>query len=160
MSQIKSSFSPSFCDQDPYLDPFRSQIESLWNHTHHVEDMLTNHGGTTLEAFSAGHEHYGLHKTADGWIIREWAPMATAIFLVGDFNNWQPSDAYALQRMGDQGDWELQLPSDALQHGQHFKYQMHWHGGSGDRIPAYARRVVQDPESLVFSAQVWSPEQP
>lgn len=160
MSQIKNSFSPSFCDQDPYLDPFRPQLESLWNHTHQVEETLTNHGSTTLEAFAAGHEYYGLHKTGKGWVIREWAPMATAIFLVGDFNNWQPSNDYALQKLGKEGDWELQLPSDALQHGQHFKYEMHWNGGSGDRIPAYARRVVQDPETLVFSAQVWHPEQP
>ena len=30
----------------------------------------------------------------------------------------------------------------------------------GDRIPAYARRVVQDPESLIFNAQVWRPGSP
>ena len=30
----------------------------------------------------------------------------------------------------------------------------------GDRIPAYARRVVQDTESLIFNAQVWRPESP
>ncbi len=158
MSQIENSFSPSFCDQDPYLVPFRSHIESLWNHTRHVEDQLTNHGSTTLNAFASAHEHYGLHKKADGWIIREWAPMAKAIFLIGDFNDWQPSDTYALKRMNNHGDWELQLAADALKHGQHYKFQIHWEGGSGDRIPAYTRRVVQDPETLLFSAQVWEPE--
>jgi 1,4-alpha-glucan branching enzyme len=30
----------------------------------------------------------------------------------------------------------------------------------GDRIPAYARRVIQDPESLIFNAQVWRPDSP
>src|SRR4030066_1438923 len=32
-------------------------------------------------------------------------------------------------------------------------------GGEGDRIPAYARRVVQDPKTLIFNAQVWLPPQ-
>ena len=35
-----------------------------------------------------------------------------------------------------------------------------WPGGSGERIPAWTRRVVQDPVSLIFSAQVWEPANP
>ena len=35
-----------------------------------------------------------------------------------------------------------------------------WSGGAGDRIPAYARRVVQDKITGLFSAMVWSPETP
>jgi 1,4-alpha-glucan branching enzyme len=37
---------------------------------------------------------------------------------------------------------------------------MQWPGGSGDRIPAWARRVVQDPVTHIFNAQVWHPERP
>ena len=32
-----------------------------------------------------------------------------------------------------------------------------WPGGGGDRIPAYADRVVQDENTKIFSAQVWAP---
>ena len=39
-------------------------------------------------------------------------------------------------------------------------FRMHWPGGEGDRIPAYARRVVQDPNTLIFNAQVWAPPNP
>lgn len=35
-----------------------------------------------------------------------------------------------------------------------------WQDGSGERIPAYANRVVQDSYSYVYSAQVWAPEKP
>ena len=35
---------------------------------------------------------------------------------------------------------------------------VHWKGGDGERIPAYATRVVQDPETYLFSAQVWDAE--
>jgi 1,4-alpha-glucan branching enzyme len=34
-----------------------------------------------------------------------------------------------------------------------------WPGGSGERIPAYATRVVQDESTKIFSAQVWSPDE-
>ena len=33
-----------------------------------------------------------------------------------------------------------------------------WPGGSGERIPAYATRVVQDEKTAIFSAQVWHPD--
>ena len=34
-----------------------------------------------------------------------------------------------------------------------------WNGGEGERIPAWAQRVVQDENTKVFSAQVWCPKQ-
>jgi 1,4-alpha-glucan branching enzyme len=103
-----------------------------------------------LEVFAAAHEYYGLHRTPEGWVIREWAPMAKAIHLLGDCNGWEQRADYTLRRINAQGDWELHLPAGALAHGQHFKFVIEWEGGRGDRIPAYARRVVQDPASLIF----------
>jgi 1,4-alpha-glucan branching enzyme len=47
---------------------------------------------------------------------------------------------------------------DALRHGDLYRLRIHWNGGRGDRIPAYARRVVQDPGTLIFNAQVWMPD--
>ncbi len=35
-----------------------------------------------------------------------------------------------------------------------------WEGGEGNRIPAWCTRVVQDPDTKVFDAQVWMPDQP
>ncbi len=35
-----------------------------------------------------------------------------------------------------------------------------WPGGGGERIPAYATRVVQDPETHIFSAEVHAPAKP
>ena len=52
------------------------------------------------------------------------------------------------------------LAADKLAHGDLFRLRIHWVGGEGDRIPAYARRVVQDPKTLIFNAQVWSPPEP
>jgi len=42
-----------------------------------------------------------------------------------------------------------------------YKLVVAWREGntivSGERLPAYPRRVVQDPKTLIFSAQVWEP---
>ena len=47
-----------------------------------------------------------------------------------------------------------------MKHGDLFKMHVYWNGGSGERIPAWAQRVVQDDTTKIFSAQVWNPEQP
>jgi 1,4-alpha-glucan branching enzyme len=44
-----------------------------------------------------------------------------------------------------------------MKHGDQFRLSVYWEGGQGYRIPAWINRVVQDPESLIFNAQVWSP---
>ena len=41
-----------------------------------------------------------------------------------------------------------------------YKLKVYWPGGEGERLPAYARRVVQDPHTHIFSAQVWHPATP
>ncbi len=73
---------------------------------------------------------------------------------------WREAGAYELERINPAGVWEIRLPADSLAHGMVYRLRMHWEGGEGDRIPAYARRVVQDPNSLIFNAQVWSPPDP
>ena len=150
---------PTFVDRDPYLTPFSSTVSHRAGYARQVEYELTE-GKTSLSDFASAHEYYGLHQTPDGWVFREWAPNATAIHLVGDCSNWGVEDAFALQRLNDTGDWELRIPGHALKHEQLFKLQLSWPGGGGERIPAYARRVVQDHHTKVFSAQVWQPPKP
>lgn len=109
--------------------------------------------------FASGHEYFGLHADDQGWILREWAPHATAIYLIGAFSRWQPSDKFTLTRINKRdGFWEIRLPADFFRHGDLYRLSMHWPGGSGDRIPAWTRRVVQDPQTMIFNAQVWRPE--
>ena len=111
------------------------------------------------EDFASGYDYYGLHKLSRGWVFREWAPNATAIYLVGDFNNWQEDEKYLAKRIEGTGNWELRLPEKAMHHGDLFKMHVKWNGGEGERIPAWATRVVQDEVTKIFSAQVWSPKE-
>jgi len=157
-------------DQDPYLRPYLASIRRRHEKVEHTLHRLTQ-GQVGLETFANAHEFFGLHRKGglspaaagakeDGWVFRERAPHATAIFLVGEFSGWDELPAYALHRKGDDGTWEIHLPKDTLRHGMLYRLRMHWKGGSGDRIPSHARRVVQDAATLIFNAQVWCPEKP
>lgn len=142
-------------EKDGWLEPFAHRISQRIERYEAAYHELTRHK-PSLRAFASGHERFGLHRKADNWVIREWAPNATRVFLIGTFNNWSDNAAYELNRT-DHGDWELALPEQMLAHGDLYKLKVYWDGGSGERLPAYARRVVQDETTKIFSAQVWQP---
>lgn len=144
-------------ENDPWLSPYQAAIEGRHKHALWRENELTR-GNISLVDFASGYLYYGLQRTVDGWVFREWAPNATEIFLIGDFSGWKEVDRFRLQRINDAGDWELHIPNGMISHGQHYKMRVKWNGGQGDRIPAWCRRVVQDNSSKIFSAQVWNPD--
>ncbi|MBQ8227044.1 MAG: alpha amylase C-terminal domain-containing protein [Bacteroidaceae bacterium] len=144
---------------DPWLEPFNDAIEGRHQAVVNKINELTG-GKTTLADFAEGHNYFGLHRTARGWVFREWAPNATDIYLIGDFNQWTESEEYRLKPIGKSGCWEIKLPKKALNHLDLYKMKVHWEGGQGERIPAWCRRVVQDDATKIFSAQVWAPETP
>lgn len=143
---------------DPYLQPFEEAICGRHEHFLWKEKQLTQGGKASLVDFANGHEYFGLHKTPEGWVFREWAPNATAIYLVGDFNDWAEDEEYLAKRISANGVWELELPSKAMKHADLYKMHVYWDNGMGERIPAWCRRVVQDEKTGIFSAQVWEPK--
>ncbi len=143
---------------DPWLNPH----ESVINHRYKAalakeKEIINNHG--SLAEFANGHLFFGLHKIAGGWVFREWAPNATDVFLIGVFCNWQEKEEFRLQKKLH-GVWEIELKEATLKHEDIYRLSIHWNGGRGDRIPSYARRVVQDEKTLIFNAQVWEPPKP
>jgi len=148
---------PKLLELDPWLEPFSSFIESrVAKYQQKLEDLEEQAG--TLKDFASGHIFYGLHRTKTGWIFREWAPNAIQIFIIGDFSEWKPLSEYKLKSR-ENGVWEIELPDNLLTHGDYYKLLIRWDGGEGERIPAYANRVVQDEETKLFTAQVWEPRE-
>lgn len=143
---------------DPWLEPFAPNIEKQNNDYLQKKQSLTN-GKVALADFANGYLHFGLHKTDSAWVLREWAPHATEIFLIGTFNNWQRLEAYRMKKT-EGGVWELKVPLARIHHLDLYKLFVVWDGGSGERIPAWSRRVVQDAQTYIFSAQVWDPDTP
>ena len=144
---------------DPWLEPYSDAIQGRHDAVvSKIKELIANK--QTLADFAEGHNYFGLHRTPRQWVFREWAPNATDIYLIGEFNNWKECEPYRLKRVGDSGNWEIKLPTRAMKHGDLYKMKVYWDGGCGERIPAWCRRVVQDENTKIFSAQVWNPEQP
>ena len=143
---------------DGWLEPFENAIRGRHDHAEWMVNRLTQNKKISLKEFASGHLYYGLHRTDNGWVFREWAPNAMSVYLVGDFNDWKETDSYRLKKIMGTGNWELRLPLDRMKHGDHYKLRVHWWGGEGERIPAWCQRVVQDENTKILSAQVWSPE--
>lgn len=139
---------------------FADSIKNRQQRVKETEERLTQ-GKMPIEQFANAHEYFGLHRTDKEWVIREWAPNASEMHMYGDFSSWKIQPEYAMTKIDVMaGVWEIKLPLDKLKHGQLFKLFVRWDGGCGERLPAYIRRVVQDEHTKVFSAQVWSPDEP
>ncbi len=144
---------------DPWLEPYAPAIEGRHEDVERKLEELTAADGS-LSDFANAYKYYGLHRLNEGgWIFREHAPNATAIWLIGTFSDWKTTDEYRLNRI-ENGDWEIHLPEDAMHEGDLYKMLVTWDGGQGERIPAYATRVVQDPDTKIFSAEVYEPKTP
>jgi 1,4-alpha-glucan branching enzyme len=147
-------------ETDLYLRPYEAKIRERLSRIEATRLRLTG-GKLKLIDFAAGHTWFGLQREEGQWVLREWAPNATAIYLVGDLSGWREQKELAFTPSGkSDGVWELRLPPVALNHKDLYRLRVHWSGGRGDRLPAYARRVVQDPETLIFNAQAWQPNTP
>ena len=140
---------------DPWLKPFYNDIELRMRRYNDVRRQLLG-DKVDLPSFANGYMYYGFSRSETGWVYREWLPGADEVHLIGDFNDWNRT-SHPLTR-GENGVWEIQLEgADALQHGQRVKIQVTRGKQSFDRIPAYIRRVVQDPTTKQFSGQIWAP---
>ena len=84
---------------DSWLEPFEDAIRGRHDHAVWKINQLTQNGKKKLSDFATGHLYFGLHKLPKGWVFREWAPNATDIYLIGDFNNWQETDKYRCKRI-------------------------------------------------------------
>ncbi|WP_315038164.1 alpha-amylase family glycosyl hydrolase [Capnocytophaga sputigena] len=143
---------------DPLLLPYLPIIQG--RHQHFINTLHRVQGDASRLADACNsHLYYGLHRNNTEWVLREWAPNATAIFLLCDSNDWQKNNHYSFTKLNDQ-DWELRLPANILHHEMLYKLLVEWEGGSGERIPSHTTRAVQDDYTKVFSAQVWCPDHP
>ena len=112
--------------------------------------------GQTLNDFANAHNYYGFHRTETGWVYREWAPSAYQLYLEGEFNGWNQT-SHPMTRI-DNGNWELYLEGhDALWEGCKVKTVVDANLTRTEHIPLYARRVVQDPKTITFTAEIVDP---
>ncbi|MBA7526659.1 hypothetical protein ES705_18826 [subsurface metagenome] len=97
---------PGIIIKDPWLKPFQEIILNQEERARQKEKELT--GDKKLVDFATGYLFFGLHKTKNSWIFREWALNARKIYIIGDFTNWEENEEYRLTQK-DCGNWEIKL---------------------------------------------------
>ena len=139
-------------ETDPYLKAFKDDIHlRMDNYNKKRKELLK--GTESLTDFANAHRYFGFHRTKDGWVYREWAPAAEAMYLTGDFNQWNMKSC-PLKKL-EHGVFEVELPgSDALAAGQKVQVIVVHQGQELRRIPLYATRVVQDKETRLWCAEL------
>ena len=136
---------------NPQLVDFSGDID-LRMHLYHDTKWRLLGDKMTLDDFANAHDYFGIHHIDGGWVYREWAPSAYQLYLTGEFNNWNQTE-YPMTRL-DNGIWELFLDEDKLWDGCKIKTIVDARMTRTEHIPLYARRVVQDPETIVWTAEV------
>ncbi len=138
---------------NPQLEPFKGDIDLRMSLYEETKKRLLG-DGTKLSDFANAHQYYGFHHVKGGWVYREWAPNAKALALTGEFNDWNRKK-HKLKNLGN-GNWEIKLKGDdALWDGCKVKVTVTTQDGcQHDRIPLYARRVVQDKATVSWCSEV------
>jgi 1,4-alpha-glucan branching enzyme len=147
--------------EDAWLDPYVHDVYERYERYKRARQQIEDAAGSLLN-FATGHLYYGINFNTEknGWFYREWAPNAESLHLIGDFNDWDRT-SHPLEK-NDKGDWEIFLPykeyKNTFIHRSKVKVNISSYRGSIDRIPAYVRKVVQDPDTYDFAGQLWFPE--
>jgi 1,4-alpha-glucan branching enzyme len=86
------------------------------------EDVLNFQNGTNYRMY----QHFGSHsmKVKDVWGVcfSVWAPNATAVSVMGNFNDWRPEEYALYPRWDKSGIWEGFIPGFKL--GEAYKYHI------------------------------------
>lgn len=136
---------------DPSLEPFQGDLDLRIELFEKKRKELVGEG--SLMDFANGHEYFGFHRTESGWVYREWAPAAEKMYLTGDFNGWNIESCPMEKK--DNGVFEVYLEGEnALQAGQKVQAIVIHNGEVLRRIPLYATRVVQDPVTYLWCAEI------
>ena len=137
---------------NPQLKAFESDINLRMELYRNTKKRLLGSGGT-LKDFANAHHYFGIHHFDGCWVYREWAPSAYQLYLTGEFNNWDQT-SHPLQAIGG-GVWQIILEGDdALWDGCKVKTVVDANMTRTEHIPLYARRVVQDPKTITWCAEV------
>ncbi|MBQ9951443.1 MAG: 1,4-alpha-glucan-branching enzyme, partial [Clostridia bacterium] len=137
---------------NPQLMPYEKDIELRMKLYKETKARLLSKV-ESLNAFSNAHHFYGFHHIKGAWVYREWAPNAHQLYLMGDFNNWNPT-SHPLKRI-DGDNWEIVLKGDkALWEGCKVKTVVDANLQRTEHIPLFAKRVVQDPKTITWTCEI------
>lgn len=129
--------------KDGNLEQHRGHLEYRWSQY----ESATKLCGPSLFEHANGHLDLGVTIGRTKQVtLREWAPTAKALAVVGNFNDWQPEGdgRWWATKEEATGVWSVTLPHNTLKHGDRYRLRvLKPDGGWVDVLPAYARFAVQ-----------------
>lgn len=161
--EIKVPHLHNLLARDPYLNPYEREFRRRYAvYLDYVDKIIE--GDESVEKFSKSYEKYGIHVLPNNAVsCFEWAPGARALYLAGEFNQWNTS-SHPFRKL-EFGKWELTLPpnpdgSPVLKHLSEVKIVVETqYNEKLYRLSPWATYVVQPPESegYTFKQLVWNP---
>jgi len=148
-------------ERDPYLKLHEKEIKRRYAEFSKLLTGISEREGG-LDHFSRGYERFGLHVAPDGSVTcLEWCPAAEALYLKGEFNDWQLAEFRRL----DFGKWELTLPArngqPPIGHLSQVKLVVKTKDGQFvDRLSPWATYVKPPPtkeQGIGYNWHVWNP---
>lgn len=101
-------------------------------------DFYGFYTGKILDAY----EFLGCHLNGDQAVFRTFAPAASHISVIGDFNGWTET---AMHRIYDGNFWECEIPN--VKAGMYYKYKIYKHSGCCvEHADPYGFRMEQPPK--------------
>lgn len=110
---------------------FIDSTRPVWNYSFFTDEDIRNYQqGTHYRLY----ELFGSHETTvlgtAGFYFAVWAPNATYISVIGNFNDWNPDTHPLIVRSDNSGIWEGFIPH--MRKGEVYKY--HIHGFKGRKL--------------------------
>ncbi len=148
----------------PYATFFLERSQNFFNEKNKIIKNFKS-----LYNYANLHEYWGIQRIKneqnnDYWLLREYMPNATALWLTTDKLKFQRWAHHAFKPMqGDewQGWWELQIPLHALEHGTYMELCIESpHLKQVERrVPAMAKWVLQNEQiKTQWCARHWYPK--
>ena len=110
---------------------FVDSTKAVWNYSLFADDDISNfQNGTHYRLYNLFGSHQVNVLGTDGYYFAVWAPNATYVSVIGNFNDWNPDTHPLFVRLENSGIWEGFIPE--LPKGEVYKY--HIHGFKGKKL--------------------------
>jgi len=107
---------------------FVDTTKPVWNYSLLTDEVIRNYqNGTLYNAY----DYFGSHEVevlnTRGYYFAVWAPNATKVSIVGNFNDWKKEEFPLFVRLDNSGIWEGFIPN--FKKGEVYKYHMRGYKG-------------------------------
>ncbi|MEO6453381.1 MAG: 1,4-alpha-glucan branching protein GlgB, partial [Ginsengibacter sp.] len=126
---------------------FVDTTKAVWNYSLFTDEQIANYqNGTNYSLYN----HFGSHPlkvlNRPGYYFAVWAPNATAVSVIGEFNNWDKTSHPLFVRLEKSGIWEGFIPD--CPKGTSYKYHINgFNGIKLDKGDPYANYWEHKPQT-------------